>query len=209
MKQKFFLFILLNIKYIISDSDVYKCSDIDAPLWDIETGTCVNTKFEASKHQISNEIIKTQWLNKNNQIGFHNNWYMGYDISTKGDLIIGSLQYYDSFADRYFYGIKSNGREFFYNEERSEFINHIKIISNTAVNKYESEFVRIKLATDDENDYYLFPSIFEHGVELVDLNKNEVYGISQTVLFGGDRVSSFNIVYLKFPQFQKHLCFVQ
>ena len=92
MKLFFIAFILTNIKYIITDlgqtnDEDFEC-EIDIPLYDITTNSCVISSFDESKHKISNKIIKKQWQNRINQIGIEGNWYMGYDISSNGDLII-------------------------------------------------------------------------------------------------------------------------
>ena len=118
MKSLLIIYILTNIQYISANlsennNENFKCG-FNTPLFDIESNSCVFAPFNISKHQISNYIIKTQWLNKMNKIGGWNNWYMGYDISSNGDLIIESIKYDSSLVkERNFYAIKSNGRDFF------------------------------------------------------------------------------------------------
>ena len=93
MKLLFIVFILTNINYIISNDEDFEC-EIDKPLYDITTNSCVISSFDESKHIISNKIIKKQWQNRINQIGIEGNWYMGYDISSNRDLIIQSIRYF-------------------------------------------------------------------------------------------------------------------
>ena len=194
MKLFFIAFILTNIKYIITDlgqtnDEDFEC-EIDIPLYDITTNSCVISSFDESKHKISNKIIKKQWQNRINQIGIEGNWYMGYDISSNGDLIIQSIRYFSGtlIKERVFYGIKSNGRELFYDEEENKFINQITINSSTIYKKFESEFIKIKLINDDK-DYYLSSSFSNHTIEIINLNDNEITGIFQGLLFDQEVIS--------------------
>ena len=189
MELLFIVFILTNINYIISNDEDFEC-EIDKPLYDITTNSCVISSFDESKHKISNKIIKKQWQNRINQIGIEGNWYMGYDISSNGDLIIQSIRYFSGtlIKERVFYGIKSNGRELFFDEEENKFINQITINSSTIYKKFESEFIKIKLINDDK-DYYLSSSISNHTIEIINLNDNEITGIFQGLLFDQEVIS--------------------
>ena len=196
MKPLFFLYVLANIKLIISElgqtnNEDFECG-LDEPLYDITTNSCVISSFDESKHKISNNIIKKQWQNRINQIGIQENWYMGYDISSKGDLIIQSSRYYlgQVIKERYFYGIKSNGRELFYDEGENKFINQKIIISNSNYKKFETEFIKIKLINDDENDYYLSTTTMNNSIEINDLNANKIEGVYQELLLGENILSS-------------------
>ena len=195
MKFSFILYVLANIKYIITfgetNNDNYIC-DLDTPLVD-NSGSCIISKFNESKNQIANKIVKTQFMNKINQIGIEGNWFMGFDISSNGDLIIQSVRYLQNavIKERNFYAIKSNGREFFYNKNTNKFINQIIINSTSEYFKFESEFIKIKLVNDGENDYYLSTSILNYTTtEIIDLNKNEIFGTYQGLLFGQQNFSS-------------------
>ena len=194
MKFLFILYIWANIKYIITfgenNNDNYIC-DLDTPIVNKE-GLCIISKFNMSENQIANKIVKIQFMNKINQIGIEENWFMGFDISSNGDLIIQSVRYVKDtvIKERNFYSIKSNGREFFYNKNTNKFINQIIINSTSEYKKVEAEFIKIKLVDDDENDYYLSTSILNHTTEIIDLNKNEVFGTYQGLLFGQQKFSS-------------------
>ena len=200
MKSLLIIYILTNIQYISANlsennNENFKCG-FNTPLFDIESNSCVFVPFNISKHKISNYIVKTQWLNKMNQIGGWNNWYMGYDISSNGDLIIESIKYDSSLVkERNFYAIKSNGRDFFYDNYTGNFTNQIIIYSNTDYGKFESEFIKIKLI-DKEDDYYLSSCIWNHTTEIIDLNKNEIFGVYQGLLFNQKNVVTerYNII---------------
>jgi hypothetical protein len=115
---------------------------------------------------------------------------MGYDISSNRDLIIQSIRYFSGtlIKERVFYGIKSNGRELFYDEEENKFINQITINSSTIYKKFESEFIKIKLINDDK-DYYLSSSFSNHTIEIINLNDNEITGVFQGLLFDQEVIS--------------------
>ena len=95
-------------------------------------------------------------MNKIIKIGENNCWYITGDFSSQGDLILETNNYeYNTInKKRYFYGIKSNGRSFFYDNEAQKF-NEIKIIeANTNYKKFESRLIKLKLV-NDEKDYFL------------------------------------------------------
>ena len=129
MKALFVLFILA-IKYIIINlqgtTENEEC-EFDTPLFNLQTSACTFEKSNEATHKIANKIVKKQWMNRINQIGINENWYMGFDISSNGDLIIQSIRYIGDtlIKERHFYAIKANGRNFFYNNEKSELINQI------------------------------------------------------------------------------------
>ena len=176
-------FIIKTIFILSEDTNTYICP-INTPLLVIQTNKCVYQNYDNNVHKISNKIIETQWLNQRNQIGDKKTWYMASDFSSYGDLIIESFIYSNdqAFPERFFYGIKSNGRPLFYNLENDKFINQIKILSNSPYPKFESELIRIKLLNDDK-DYFISSSIGNFTIEIIDLNNNKVTGISQNELF--------------------------
>jgi hypothetical protein len=143
-------------KILINTETINSECPKEAPLLDKNSGSCVYDSYDESINEISNSIIKIQWLNKINQIGEIKTWFIGTDFSSEGDLIIQSFIYDGDVVilERYFYGIKNNGRALFYNEENG-FTNQILINSSSTAFKFESEFIRIKLNNDDGKDYYL------------------------------------------------------
>ena len=129
MSSLFFLYIFLNINFYSKEANNnYEC-DIENPLFDLKLNICVSSRFNETEYIIANKLTKIQWMNRINQIGIVENWFMGYDISSFGDLIIQSVRYIKDviIKERYFYAIKANGREFFYNKETNKFINQIML----------------------------------------------------------------------------------
>ena len=82
-----------------------------------------------NKHIISNQIIKTQFLNKRDQIGVDNCLFMTMDFNSNSDLIFETNIFKESGIEknRYFYGIKSNGKQFFTEQKIIEAVNFYKI----------------------------------------------------------------------------------
>ena len=207
----FSIIIILHIFQIIfpeeTNSD-FKCG-IDAPLYNIESEECVITAYDETIHQISNEIIKIQWMNKFNKIGNKEVWYMGYDISSNGDLVIESFRYNGGqiAKKRFFYGIKSNGRGAFYDSETNTFINQI-IINNTRMDvpKFELEFMKINLVDDDENDYYISTTCVNFTAEIIDFKNSQVLGVYQGLLFDIE-VFSFRYSIFELSNFPKTYLF--
>ena len=140
-----FIFFII-IKCLIISSDIIN-SDFECPrnfpllVINSENNQCVDEPYNNNIHIISNKIIKIQWLNKMNGIGENYIWYMTSDISSKGDLIIESLIYWEGepFRERYFYGIKSNGRPFFFVQENNKFIHEIYLQSTSTGAKLNLE----------------------------------------------------------------------
>ena len=190
----FYFLIIYNIKFINSEiTDNNECP-IETPLHikGSSNDDCVYTRFDESIHEITNNIIKTQFLNKINILGEFGTWYIGTDYSSKGDLIIQSFNLGGpEVIERFFYGIKKNGRNFFYIEDNNTFFNQISINSTTTAAKYETEFIKINLINDnEERDYYLSTCFEDHTIELIDFYNNQVIGLSQINFFGETLITS-------------------
>ena len=199
---KFLSIILLIIKQVIihsqnisEDHDDFQCP-VDIPLlMKSNKNECIYEYFDENKYIIANKIIKIQWLNKRNQLGFKNTWFTGLDFSSKGDLIIQAILYVrNNGIDpiRYFYGIKSNGRPLFYDKDNNKFINQIMINSTTSSGKYDYQFIRINLVNDEEKDYYLSPAYSNYSIETIDFYNNKIIGIPQVKIFGYSSWSSLS-----------------
>jgi len=168
----------------ITNND-YECP-LDYPLLftgELGEKECTMETYINSNHIISNQIIKTQWLNKKIQIGIDNCYFLGVSFSSENDLIIESNTVYEDndniYKNRYFYGIKSNGRPFF-NEDGNE---HKIIEDVSGTIKYESQLIKIKINTNNDNkDYYM--SISSSIIEIIDIENNVILVFSKNILFG-------------------------
>ena len=165
-----------------------------------------------NNHIISNEIIKTQWLNKIIQIGEEQCWYIKADFSSNGDLIMETNKYDKINIDinRYFYGIKSNGRPLFYNYSNGKFEEQKTLKANTTNYKFESQIIKIKLENDDEKDYYLTCSFSDFSIEIIDFYNNKIEGTLGHIFFGVYDWSSkkFSILELKKEKKVYLFCFI-
>ena len=104
MKYNLFIWLGIIIQKCLILSDDFKCSR-ETPLFvkNSENNECVYGSYNEDNHEISNRIIKIQWLNRRNEFGVKNSIYLASDISSKGDLIIESTIYQLSPAkERYF-----------------------------------------------------------------------------------------------------------
>ena len=190
----FYFLIIYNKNFINTEIiDNNECP-IEKPLRikDSSNNNCVYTRFDENIHEISNNIIKTQFLNKINLLGGFGTWFIGTDFSSKGDLIIQSFDYGgDNQFERFFYGIKKNGRNYFYIGNNNKYFNQISITSTTTVTKYESEFIKINLINDiEEKDYYLSTCFENNAIELIDFYNNQVIGLPQQNFFGDVSITS-------------------
>ena len=120
-----------------------------------------------------------------NQIDSVGCWYMSMDFNSNNDLIIETTAYeqYENVRERFFYGIKNNGRPFFYNKEENQFLFHKKINFNSNYFKYESQLKRIRIV-NDEKDYFLSMSFSDCLIELVDFDNDIISTIPQLEVFG-------------------------
>ena len=139
----FVLFIyFIKIIFILAEDNIinnFECPR-ERPLLNGKN-ECVYEYYEETKHNISNSFIKEQWLNRRNPIGIIETRYMNSDLNSKGDLITVSFPFEKNTTNiRFIYGIKSNGRALFYEEESNEFIYQINM-TTSELQKYESQLV--------------------------------------------------------------------
>ena len=150
-----------------------------------ETKECALEKYVLGTHTISNQIIKTQWLNNIIILGVGQCWYIKKSYSSNEDLILETNVYNDSIKNdyRYFYGIKSNGRPLFYDSTNEVFTEEKILEAITDYKLFESQSIKINLVNDDK-DYYLTCSFTNCSIEITDFYNNKIIGISQYVFFG-------------------------
>ena len=188
-----FICFIIIIKRIYIYSETINNTECprEKPLLDKNLNNCTYNAFNETKYEISNNIIKIQWLNRINQIGQIKAWFIGTDFNSKGDLIIESIVYDDGelILERTYYGIRNNGRELFYDIDNG-FTNEISINSTSNVNKYESEFIKIKLINNDEKDYFLSSCFENFTIDIIDFYNKRIIGIPQANIFGDVLITS-------------------
>ena len=160
----FFYFILITISNINSE----EC-EIDNPIIkdsECQMIYCPNSQYKDNTCVISNSIIKTQWLNNIILISESPSLYINQLINSNGDLIIMSNKY----SSRIFYGIKSNGRPFFYSAENNNFFYKKILYLDKPLYKLDFEVINLII---NNTEYYL--SVCSEGfVELLDLNNDKI-----------------------------------
>ena len=169
-------------------------------------------EYQTNNYTISNKIIKTQWLNNMIQLGIDEIWYMTSDYSSNNDLIIESHLYNETkpMIERYFYGIHSNGRPLFYDNDNQTYINFKQFTVDTIFSKFESQLIKIKLFNNEEKDYYLNIGFSYTLIEIVDFYENKIYSNSLFKLTGVINWSSkyFTILELKNENNIYVFCFI-
>ena len=204
-------FALIIQKCFILSGD-FKCPR-NTPLLVKNSGNvCVYDSYNEDNHEISNKIIKIQWLNRRNDFGAYNSLYIASVISSKGDLIIESTIYqmFQEPKERHFYGIKSNGRPFFYEKGNNRFNNQLFLQSTTDKAQFELQMIKIKLTNNDDKDYYLASCFEDNTIDIIDFDNNRVIGKSQSDLFGYEKWASrfYSILELKNENKTYMFCFV-
>ena len=113
---------------------------------------CSSKEFEDKICEISNSIIKTQWLNNIQQIADDDDIYISLDYGFNNELFL-FVQKRDDIINNIIYAIDENGKEFFYNNTSEEYFAFKTIdISNMYY------FEKIKYVKNFENDKTFFVS---------------------------------------------------
>ena len=149
-------------------------------------------------------------VNRRKQIGENETRFTNFDFNSQGDLIIESFIYIKepgTTGERYFYGIKSNGREFIHHENSSNKIT----IESTPVYKFESQLVTLNLVNDEEEkDFYLSTCFSYFAIDSIDLYNNKIITINQSYLFDFEQWTSkyFNVLTLANEPKTYLFCFI-
>ena len=183
-------------------TDHYECPREYPLLSTNNRNECILDYFtNPSDYEISNKIIKKQWMNNIIHLP-QGSSYVAMDYNDKKDLIIETYEFssVSPKKDRYFYGIKNNGRPLFFNSltqnfnyQKNIFFNNMKYV------KSSFQLIRIKLFNESEKEYYLSFSL--QNIEVADIYNNIVTNISFTEMFSYDNsivaVKYFTLLELK------------
>ena len=137
----------------------------------------IKSKFSFS--QVINNIIP---------LGGENFRYNHFSINSKGDMIIDTTASPGN-NERRFFGIKRNGRPFFFNENSEETLYKSLFVSglkNTNQEKVEGESNFIILSKQNNQyikEYLLSFSKYDNYVELYDFENNEISTVKSSKLF--------------------------
>ena len=146
--------------------------------------------------QISNKIIKTQWMNNFIQIGEKGCSYASYTLNSKGDLIMETsiFNYTSNENKEYFYGIQKNGRGLFFNSKTKKYC-YLKTFDHeeniTSSDDYY-KLINIKFQNNNEKEYYLkCGSSNNSNIEIIDLYNNNVFSIPHYEIFDTNWISDY------------------
>ena len=148
---------------------------------------CTEYEYINNNCIISNSLIKTQWLNNVILIGDISFKYINPLLDFNNNLIIFSSPYddlsktSDIYKIRKFYGIKSNGRPYFYNITKNTYESQITFNLNTPYTKAQSEVCFIKIS-DINNEGVFYNYFFILG--MTD-NYRELYDFEHNIMMGG------------------------
>ena len=189
------LFLIILLQFPLS-----KCEcNIDQPI--LKNGNCALTycseeEFSSGACTISNDIIKTQWINNIRLFKDYNRLrYNNFAVNSKGDLVLEiSTQENNYKGIRFFYGIKKDGSYLFKNENNESVPTKIITVKNgdEQILRYESVIIFISLKNDDNDDKQYLLSIGSNKnavVELYDLENGSVSYVS-TFDFTGHKIFS-------------------
>jgi WD40 repeat protein len=127
---------------------------------------CEQSKFNTNECSINNTIIKTQWLNDIIRISDDYFRYINVVSNKNGDIFIETSPVTQS-SKRIFYGLKTNGRFYFQNEDTPFYILNEM---DRGLKRHYSELYNIVLSNDQE---YLLSISTEGYVEIYDFDNNE------------------------------------
>ena len=141
------------------------------------TGGCTQEEFNNNTCIVANDIIKEQWLNNIIVFTAAGSYYVSLATTGDGDLICISNAYEKT--KKYFYGLKSNGRPYFKENNIETSFNEI----DTGTQRNEGNIYALKLNGGDK-EYVVAFGANEAYFELYDFDdNNKVYKEVGTTFF--------------------------
>ena len=181
---KLILFIII-ISYIIS----IECNDRESPYL-INNGYCSSTCYEGQTCVVSNEIIKTQWLNNIIYLGADGFPFTNIATSEKNNLFLLSTSYPESNI-RLFYLLNYQGYGYL-DKDNPKYI--MGINDNETHGRFESELFFIKLyESSDDKEYLISVSKADQFVEIYDFDNDKIYFEPIMTVFG-QLESVYNVI---------------
>ncbi len=187
------------INLILSECDIYKPIKVNG---ECSLTYCTQEEFLLNKCIIDNPIIKIQWLTNIIQIGHNNSRYINFVTTKNGGMIVETTACPGD-SKRIFYGLKSNGKGYFFdrltNKETPFYI------FNSATNfRYESAVSIIQISnnhTDNDNLYIINIAKSTYNTELYDFENNIIYETKSSDFIGNKSESIVSdIIELKYME---------
>ena len=169
-----------------------------------EMKNCSKEEFDSKSCIINNTIIKIQWLNNIIMIGGLSYRYINFGTYSNGDMVVETTCY-PAKSQRYFYGLKKNGRPFFTNKTTQDETPYNLIETKEfsySGGLYEAESIIIKSSEDGDGngkEYFLNIGKLDCSVELYDLEKNTFYYKSLKKFTTYEYIKTFRHTIFSFP----------
>ena len=192
--KKLPLFLILFINLIHQFLSI-TCNNRNYPI--LQSGYCISqicskNDLKNGICEISNPIIKIQYLTNIILIGEKNNRYLSYAINEKGDFLFETTVFPKN-GIRTFFGLTKNGRFFFKNENPFYSIN-ITNKGESYQTKYESTSYFIKIS-NNSNEYFLSIANYEGNCEIYDFDNNKIYAITSNKFYANAISSNIGSIF--------------
>ena len=136
---------------------------------------CSKEEISSKTCEISNEIIKTQWLNNIIYFGERNYRYVNIETSENQNLL-ALVSSYPKNNYRLFYGITKEGNGYFKKNDKETQFYKMEINDINITGRFESEIFTFKFESSiDDKEYLLSYSKGFQFVEVYDFDKNIIY----------------------------------
>ena len=156
------IFLLLNVTIIKTIlGQIEECSrELPIKVGDNCLSTyCSESQFKKGECNISNQIIKTQWLNNIISVGEKDFRYINFMTSSKGEMIFITSSFPMN-QNRIFFGINSQGSPIFKDSNgNGTYIIKKTVTRGSNYERYESETGSIKINNDNDVNKEYFISI--------------------------------------------------
>ena len=144
--------------------------------------SCTNSQFSLKQCIVNNSIIRNQWLNNIITVGKTNSTYINFAQYSNGDLVILSED--DIGTDnRYFFGIKNNGRPFFTDLNGNETLYYYTKTQSCDSTDTDRE-VSVVTINSTKEEYIINLQKKQNYIELFDFKNNIAYKKKTSDLFG-------------------------
>ena len=175
--------IIILFQFVIGE--LYGC-EINKPF--LKGASCVNycseLELKEKSCKIDNDIVKTQFLNNIIWIGEENYRYVNFAMFSNGDMIIETTNIPGT-KKRIFYGMKKDGREFFYKDNKWRYNYTMK--GEDIRDEAEIFIVKINGKAGDESngkEYLVSIAKGNQYAELYDFENDKIYKKPSSDLLG-------------------------
>ena len=156
----------------------------------LNNGTCVSIPCLSNQSSlgectVNNDIIKTQWLNNIIIIGNTQSTYIKFAEYSNEDLVVLVEEDNADSVNRFFYGLKQNGRPLFTDSNNDE--TPYKLMTAANGNNEQKERDVCVITTNSNKEEYIISISKGYGnsyIELFDLETGEIYAKLITQFIG-------------------------